>query len=80
MAGATSIVPILRYQTEIWELRATPLWGELALESLSRYISLLGAHHSDTNAFGASYGVIGLWGWLLVCLHGYYLVITCMQG
>ena len=34
---------------------------EPSLESLSRYISPLGTHHSDIDAFGASYGVIGLW-------------------
>ena len=44
----------------IWELRATPLWREPPSKSLSRYISLLGAHHSDINVFEAFYGVIGL--------------------
>ena len=43
---------------EIWEQRATPLWWEPPPES--HYISHLGVYHSDTDAFGASYGVIGL--------------------
>ena len=55
-----------------------PLWGEPPPESLSRYISLFEALHSDIGAFGASYGVIGLGDQLQVCLHGYgyYPVIT----
>ena len=57
---ATSRVPIPLYKTEVCELHATPLWQEPPPKSLSRYISLLGAHHSDTDAFGASYGVTGL--------------------
>ena len=58
------------------------LWREPPPESLSRYISYLGAQHSDIDAFGASYGVISLWGRLLVCLHGYgyYQVITWIYG
>ena len=66
--------------TKIWELHAMPLWREPPPESLSHYISPLRAHYSDTDAFGDSYGVIGLWGRLLVCLHGYYLVITWVYG
>ena len=51
----------------IRELRATLSWWKPLPESLSRYISPLGVHHSDIYAFGASYGVIGFWGRLLVC-------------
>ena len=54
--------------TKIWDLRATPSWREPPPESLSRYISPLEEYHSDTDAFGASYGVIGLWSQLLVDL------------
>ena len=78
--GATSRVPFLKYQTEIWELRAMSSWQELSLESLAHYISPLGAHHSNIHAFGVFYGVIGFWGRLLVWLHGFHLVITWVYG
>ena len=51
----------------IRELRATPSWWEPPPESLFRYISHLGALHSDIYAFRVSYGVISLWDRLLVC-------------
>ena len=48
------------------ELRATPSWRESPPESLSRYVSPLGVHHRTYMPLGRVYGVIGLWGRLLV--------------
>ena len=49
-------------------------------ESLSFYVSPLGAHHSSHMPLGRAYGDYGLWGWLLVCLiYGFSLVSLRME-
>ena len=51
----------------MWELRVMHSWRDPPPESISRYVSPLGAHHRTHMPLGRVYGVIGLWGRLLVC-------------
>ena len=62
MTGATSRVPILRSQTEIWKQHATLSWQKPPPKSLSRYIELWGRLLVCLHEYG--YYLVITWIWI----------------